>query len=743
VQPHVVLKGWWETWAKVIILADHSAQQTGDPAMQAWVLHERGTRAGLVGDLATAQADLSQAYERRLRLGDQGGAAATLRNMEHLGLLPPPPPPGEPRRPAAGPAPRLLLLALPLIIAAALVLSVASGAITAGSPDATPVAVENRPTPTVREESPAPAPADDAFDATEDQLLPIPVARLLANDLPSGDDRLRLVSVGATRLQASALRLEKDRIFYTPPANYSGPDGFSYTVADGQGRSAAASVLISVRPINDPPRAADDQVGTVEGQTLLIGAETLLANDADLDGGPLTITAVSQANSAGASVSLSDGGVVYQPGATLSSTDSFSYTLSDGRGGSAWARVAVTIEFVNEAPVASPDGFETARNDALTIPVAALLQNDLDGDGDPLRLIEIASQSLRGGSVALGAGLVTYLPPRDFTGDDGFGYLISDGQGASARGEVRVTVSDDNRAPRPESDAVRGSASRPLTLAVELLLQNDRDEDGDPLTVAAVDPRSAQGGAVTLEGGVVIYTPPPRDGESSPIRADSFGYAVEDIFGAKASAMVSVSFGSAPLAVDDALPPSNRRVAFTAEALLENDSDPDGGPLTVLEISVRSAQGGAVRALEGGYEYTPPTPAFVGTDSFSYVIGDADGETASATVTVTITNESPNTDPLAQDDQVVVDAGGETMLSIDELLANDKDPDGDSLTVVAADRQTRQGGAVSLGPNGLLYTPPAAEGTFEGTDEFTYTIGDGRGGEARARVQVFVVRPPE
>ncbi len=88
VQPYVVLRGYWNDWEHLIDLAEQAAQSSGDHALLAWALHERGTRAGLLGNIAAAASLLSRARRMRLDLDDQAGAAATLHNMEYLEVLP-------------------------------------------------------------------------------------------------------------------------------------------------------------------------------------------------------------------------------------------------------------------------------------------------------------------------------------------------------------------------------------------------------------------------------------------------------------------------------------------------------------------------------------------------------------------------------------------------------------------------------------------------------------------------------
>ena len=182
-----------------------------------------------------------------------------------------------------------------------------------------------------------------------------------------------------------------------------------------------------------------------------------------------------------------------------------------------------------------------------------------------------------------------------------------------------------------------------------------------------------------------------------------------------------------PLAVDDA--------AQTAEdtpvtiAVLANDSDPEGDPLTVAEVSAPE-HGTAVPAATGAVRYTPE-PNFNGTDRFTYVVGDGSGLTAQAAVDVTV---RPVDDPPEAIDDAAQTAE-DTPVTI-AVLANDSDPDGDTLTVAGVS-EPAHGTAVLTETGAVRYTP---EPNFNGTDRFTYVVGDGSGLTAQAAVDV-TVRP--
>lgn len=148
--------------------------------------------------------------------------------------------------------------------------------------------------------------------------------------------------------------------------------------------------------------------------------------------------------------------------------------------------------------------------------------------------------------------------------------------------------------------------------------------------------------------------------------------------------------------------------------VLENDSDPDGNPLTITEVS-DPVEGNMVSINENGdfLLYTPATD-FAGEDSFFYTISDGRGGTASATVNVTVTSNEP---PVAADDRAIAHQGAEAAIPV---LANDSDPDGDPLTVITV--ADPENGAATINGDLIVYSP---DDEFTGTDSFAYSISDG------------------
>lgn len=183
----------------------------------------------------------------------------------------------------------------------------------------------------------------------------------------------------------------------------------------------------------------------------------------------------------------------------------------------------------NTPPVAIDDGpIIVSGQTAVAIPVLA---NDSDAESDPLTIISVTLAAH--GTVAITEAGLTYTPASDFPGADQFSYTIADPSGATATATVRLRTNAAPIATPEEYDELIGPG--PFVLRV---LDNDRDPDGDPLTLSAV---SGSGlGTAVISGATIIYTPPA--GYSGP---DQISYAVTDPFGqtATAHALLHVSLG--------------------------------------------------------------------------------------------------------------------------------------------------------------------------------------------------------
>ena len=181
---------------------------------------------------------------------------------------------------------------------------------------------------------------NDAASVAEDKSV---VVDVLANDAAGA----ALTGVGAAAGVAGpahgAVAIVNGEVRYTPSADYNGSDSFQYVARSASGVSATGRVDVTVTPVNDAPVGVDDGgFRTAAGAPIRIDAASLLANDRDVDGDALSLTGVSGA--VNGAVARDGGDVIFTPTAGASGAASFVYTLSDGKGGVATAKVNLTID---------------------------------------------------------------------------------------------------------------------------------------------------------------------------------------------------------------------------------------------------------------------------------------------------------------------------------------------------------------------------------------------------------------
>jgi len=224
-------------------------------------------------------------------------------------------------------------------------------------------------------------------------------------------------------------------------------DSFTYTVSDGHGGTDTATVAIIINGVDDTPgnrlpTAGNDAATTDEDHPVTVAAPGVLDNDSDPDGDILAVTAVNTGGTVGAVTWSPDGSFTYDPDEQfeslqggISTTDSFTYIVSDGNGGIDTADVTITVNGVNDPPEAADDSASTPQDTPVTINI---LGNDSDPDGDTLTLDSVGPAG--NGSITSNGSSVTYTPDSGFSGTDSFTYTISDGNGGTDTATVTITI---------------------------------------------------------------------------------------------------------------------------------------------------------------------------------------------------------------------------------------------------------------------------------------------------------------
>lgn len=474
----------------------------------------------------------------------------------------------------------------------------------------------------------------DSYDTDEDSVLEVIAGvGVLFNDLDSDNDALTATLVdlptnGIVELDASG------SLTYTPAANFNGVDTFTYTVSDGTDTSEAATVTITVNPVNDAPVVADSTYETAEDSELAVSIADGVSTDAsDAEGSSVSFTLVKDVDN-GTLTFEADGSFTYTPSADFNGTDTFSVTASDGELSSAEATVTINVTAVNDAPLANPDAYETDEGTPLTVVIAdGVLANDTDIDNDTLTASRDAPTA--NGTVELNPdGSFTYTPNANFNGNDQFTYRANDGtENSPLVGFVSITVNPVNQAPTGVTRTFDATEDTQLVVdAAEGLLRDASDSDGDTLTVSIATGPTEGEISLNEQDGSFEY-----DASQDSSGTDQFTYTISD--GTLTSDPVTVQINvttsnDAPEATDDTYEVShNTELIVAAPGVIENDSDLDD---TALNVSIVQNVGDGSLTLnaDGSFNYTPTT-GFSGTTTFTYEVSDGEA-TDTGTVTLNV-----------------------------------------------------------------------------------------------------------
>jgi len=587
----------------------------------------------------------------------------------------------------------------------------------------------------------APVAVDDSASTNEDVAITISA---LANDTDADVGQTATLVVGAydsKTTKGGSVSLSPDgKIFnYTPALNFNGTDTFTYQAMDVDGKlSNLATVTITVSAVNDAPIAVDDSYSTNEDVVLTIAGPGVLGNDSDVDMDPLSAMLVSGPTN-GVLVLNTDGSFTYTPNADFNGKDSFSYKANDGSLDSNIAKVTITVNAVNDAPIAVDDSYSTNEDVVLTIAGPGVLGNDSDVDMDPLSAVLVSGPSH--GTLKLNVdGSFQYTPDLNYNGVDSFSYKANDGSLDSDIAMVTITVNPVNDPPVNDVDAAADeydtNEDTPLVVAAPGVLINDVDVDGDPLSVFGLT-APAHGSIVMFPDGSFTYTP-----NKDFVGVDGFTYVVTD--GELESNPIQVTItvnavNDAPVAMDDSYS-TNEDVVLTiaGPGVLGNDSDVDMDPLSAMLVS-GPMHGTVTLNPDGSFNYTPNLD-YNGVDSFSYKANDGslDSNIAMVTITVDAVNDPP-----------IIDGGESIDVSIPEnttfvttVLASDVDMDPISYSISGG----ADGALFQIDPvTGVLsfIAAPDFETPLDMGADNIYDVqvmaSDGMGGSATQSVHVTVL----
>ncbi|MFW1585792.1 tandem-95 repeat protein [Vibrio parahaemolyticus] len=481
----------------------------------------------------------------------------------------------------------------------------------------------------------------------------------------------------------------------SPTADWNGSETLTFTATDPSGESISQTVNFTVAPVAD---IVADTATVVEDTPTII---KVLGNDT-FEGDGKVVSLDANNGPANGSVSVNpDGSVTYTPNDNYVGKDTFTYVVTSG-GVSESTTVEVNVTPVNDAPVAKDDIATTQEDTAVTIDV---LPNDTDVDGDKLS-IESVSVPKEQGTVEVVDGKLVFTPAENFNGDAEITYTVTDGA-LTDQATVKVTVNAVNDTPVVESniaDQTLAEDFTPYTIDLNTAFSDVDNVDGE-LTFSVSGNSNIQ---VAIVNGIATITPT-ADWNGS----ETLTFTTTDPSGESVSQ--PVNFTVTPVADIEADKTTVVEDTPTIIKVLGNDTFEGKDKVVSLDAENGPKNGTVIVNSDGTVTYTP-NDNYVGEDTFTYVVTSG-GVSESTTVEVNVT--PVNDAPVAKGD--IATTQEDTAVTID-VLPNDTDVDGDTLSIQSASVPSDQG-TVEIVDGKLVFTP--AE-NFNGDAEIIYTVTDGQ-----------------
>ncbi|WP_203336183.1 Ig-like domain-containing protein [Nocardioides limicola] len=289
----------------------------------------------------------------------------------------------------------------------------------------------------------SPVAVDDHFQVSQDTPLVIPVSSLTAND-HDPDSEFSIAGFFPATFGTVAWDQAAGTITYTPNPGYSGGDEFAYRLNDPDGNYsnwATVSITVVAAGQNHPPVAHNDSYQVRRGGVLVVPAHLgPLANDTDADGDTIEIDSVDPpAHGSFTAFDKKTGAFTYVPAPNWQGVVTVGYRAIDSEGNMS-GTATITITVFNDPPVAHDDHYETVVDVPLVVPASSgLLANDVDLEGEKLRIISITLPQHGAVDYDQHTGAFTYTPKPGFTGVDTFTYRIRD-EALQESGPATVTI---------------------------------------------------------------------------------------------------------------------------------------------------------------------------------------------------------------------------------------------------------------------------------------------------------------
>ncbi len=579
-------------------------------------------------------------------------------------------------------------------------------------------------------------------------------------------------------------------------------DGFNFSVDDGTGASSSGSFNLTITPQNDLPVATGNTVVATEDLPLLIGAADFSFSDAESDAlASVTITGLSLN---GGSLSHSAGAVTVSNGMTITAAQladltftsalndatnsSFSYTVNDADTGVASATMNITVNAVNDVPVAT--GNTVVASEDVPLLIAAADFSFSDTENDSLASVTLTGLNLNGGTLTHSAGAVSVSngmtitaaqladltftsAPNDST-DSSFSYTVNDAGTGISSATMNITVNAVNDAPVATGNTVVALEDVTLIIGPGDFIFSDTESDSlVSVTITALNLNGGtlthSAGTVSVSNGMTVTAAELADLSFTPALNNnapaSFDYAVNDADLGLITATMNITVtpvNDLPVATGNTLStPEDQPLLINAGEFLYTDIESDAlSSITVSNLQLNggtlSHSGGTVTVSNGMQILAAqlidlsfnPAPQSNLASSFDYQVNDNDNGVISATLHITVvpSNDAP---------VILSNGGGDTASAqisenheqVTTVVASDADI-GDAIAYAIAGGA--DAGLFGIDPNTgeLRFTDaPNFEASQDANRDNHYevevTASDGNGGNDQQALSIAVLNQNE
>ncbi|MCF4119364.1 Ig-like domain-containing protein, partial [Antribacter sp. KLBMP9083] len=474
---------------------------------------------------------------------------------------------------------------------------------------------------------------------------------------------------------------------------------------------------------NRPPQPSDDALGVRPGRTTVLD---VLSNDVDPDGDVMT-AAVSQAPDGPVTVDRVLGGKALQAAVPPEAAGllSFTYTVSDGRGGEAPAQVDLRVVPLTENDAPAQVGEPVLRVAQGGVATTRVLPSFRDPDGDDL-VLSSATSSVAGDEVrSRPDGTVEFRDGGTTTGRKVVSLTVTDALGLTVEGRLLVDVVAAQEPPVAVGDHVVVLAGQPVTVSP---LQNDTDPNGDPLRLVNVAEQSPAEITPNYAAGTFRFMSPQPGSYDLTYQVSDGPDATTGLV--RIDVVVPPEVDGPPVAVPDlVLLPAGGSALVD---VLANDTDLAGGVLVVQGVRAPAGAPVTVAVLAHHVLRVTEVRRLDGPVTVEYTVSNGRATAVGQVRVVPVPAPDRLRPPDAAPDEATVRAGDVVTVPV---LRNDTHPDGLELAVAGELVEQPEAGEAFVSEETVRFRAPSVAGTYHAV----YEVRDPNGQKDSAQLTITVV----